>query len=268
MSIETVSVAPVAPSSLPVPPATGAPVTICSATGLALIKYPSKGTWRVFKTAFGPLTGRPRISDDPEDWNRFDLPDAATLYSSTDVQGAYAEVLAPLRPRVNELAALAASVFDDVGPGDDPIGEEWAEKGHMLVGNIAKVWHVERNLAQVGVATDGWYIDIEHPVSLQVLRSQFAGLLAERALRDFDVSVIRGHDRVVTCAVAEWVNALYLEDGSVPLGIRYNSRHATDWECWATFPDTKTIAVHTVGLDHTDTDLRATADLFGLRLHW
>ncbi|GAA5113892.1 hypothetical protein GCM10023339_18800 [Alloalcanivorax gelatiniphagus] len=268
MSIETVSVTPVAPPSPSVPPTGAEPVTICSATGLALIKYPAKGTWRVFKTAFGPLAGRPRTSEDPSDWNRFDLPDAATLYSSTDPQGAYAEVLAPLRPRIEELSALAAAVFDDVDPGDNPIAAEWAEKGHMHVGSIPKVWHAERNLVQIDVATDGWYIDIEHPVSLQVLRSQFAGLLTERGLEDFDVSVIRGHDRLVTCAVAEWVNGLYLEDGSVPLGIRYNSRHATDWECWATFPDTKTIAAHTIGLDHANTDLRAIARLFKLRLHW
>lgn len=268
MSIETVSVTPVATPSPSVPSRGAEPVTICSVTGLALIKYPAKGTWRVFKTAFGPLAGRPRTSEDPSDWNRFDLPNAATLYSSTDPQGAYAEVLAPLRPRVDELAALAVAVFGDVDPGDDPIAEEWAAKGHMHVNNIPKVWHTERNLVQVGVATDGWYIDIEHPVSLQVLRSRFVGMLAERALEDFDVSVIRGHDRVVTCAVAEWVNGLYLEDGSVPLGIRYNSRYATDWECWATFADTKTESAHIIGLDSADPDLNAVAQLFKLRLHW
>lgn len=244
------------------------PVRICSETGLALVPYPKKGTYRVFKETYGPLKGRPRTSENPSDWNRFDLPGQATLYSSTIRCGCYAEVLAALRPRIEQLTKLAAATFDDVDPGDDPIFEEWCERGHMMPTSIARIWHTERALAQVNVTTDGWYIDVEDPVSLQVLRLQFAELLHDQGIEDMDVSVIRGHNRIVTCAVAEWAATLYLEDGSVPLGIRYNSRHGTDWECWATFPETKTTAVHTTGLDvRNDPDLKHIADLFDLRFH-
>lgn len=265
MSAATVSVTAVAIPA-PVVPSPG-PVQTCSVTGLVLVRWPAKGTWRVFKTAYDPLSGRTRTSENPQDWNRFDLPGSATLYSSTEPQGAYAEVLASLRPRISELAKLAADVFDDVGEGTDPITEEWGAKGFMAVGNIPTIWHADRNIAQINVQSPSWYVDVEHPVSMQILRSQFVQLLNEHDIEDFDVSVIRGPNRVITCAVAEWVASLYLEDGSVPLGIRYNSRHSTDWECWASFPDTKAKALHVTGLVSTDKDLRAITKLFGLHIH-
>lgn len=266
MSLETVSVESVAPPTPRVP--VSGPVRICSVTGLALVPYPTKGTWRIFKNAYGPLKARPRTSETPSEWNRFDLPGRATLYSSTIRRGAYAEVLAPLRPRVSALAALAAKVFPDVDPGSNPILDEWNALGHMIPGSIPKVWHAERSMAQIAVTTPGWYVDIEDPASLQVLRVKLAGLLNAEAIDDMDVSVIRGHNRVVTCAVAEWICSLYLEDGSVPLGIRYKSRHGTDWECWATFPDTRVVSVGEDAIDlASDADLRAIANLFKLRLH-
>lgn len=267
MSVSTVSVTRV-PSPAPEVPPTR-PVRICAVTGLSLIRYPLLGTWRVYKKAYGPVSGRPRVSDSPTDWNRFDLPGQATLYTSTKRQGAYAEVLADLRPKIDDLEALAARVFDDVDEGSHPIHDEWCERGHMLAGNIARIWQTERLIAQIDVPRDqGWYIDIENPVSLQVLRTQLAPVLKDQKIADMDVSVIRGHNRVVTCAAAEWISQQYLDDGSVPLGIRYLSRHGTEWECWATLPETKTTAAHTETLDvRTDTDLRTIAELFNLRLH-
>lgn len=268
MSTETVNVTTVATTPTTTVPSSTGPVRICSETGLALVQYPAMGTQRVFKKAYGPLKGRPRTSPDPDEWNRFDLPDQATLYSSTSRCGSYAEVLAPMRPKIAELAALAADVFDDVAPGSNPIYDEWCERGYMYPGSLPRIWHIERAVAQLHVETNGWYVDVEHPISLQVIRTEFAGLLDAADIPDMDVSVIRGHNRIVTCTIAEWINSIYLDDGTIPLGIRYNSRHGTDWECWATFPETKVSAASELAIDPTtDDDLRYITKLFNLHFH-
>lgn len=245
-----------------------ASVRVCDRTGVALVSYPAMGTWRVFKEVYGPLKGRPRTSDDPDEWSRFDLPGQATLYSATERKGAYAESLADFRPRIEVLAKMAQDIFDDVGSGQNPIVDEWCSRGHMFPGNIPAVWHVERRIAQIHVPVPGWYVDVEHPESLNALRPRMAGLLHKQKMTDFDVAAIRSENRVVTCAVAELLLNELLDDGSYPLGIRYNSRLGTEWECWANFPETTVEAVDTQPLDlSADSDLAAITELFGLRLH-
>lgn len=68
-----------------------------------------------------------------------------------------------------------------------------------------------------------------------------------------------------------------LEDGSLPHGVKYPSKHGADWSCWATWlrevDDGKDIAAEPTKADYGpemkdcahNSDLRDVTRLFGLR---
>lgn len=248
---------------------------VCQLTGLVLVPFPVQGTWRVVKNNRPVVSGRPRDGQPPAKWNRFDLPgDHGTVYSATSRRGALAEVLASLKPRTSQILELAREAFGDVDEGDDPITCEWDELGHMKPGHIARVWRAERRLIQLHHRTPpavGPYVHIERHESIAAMGESCAALLAGLGVEELDVSELRGNDRELTCSLAEWISAQYLDDGTVPIGIRYASRHSSDWECWATLPPPPYGQLQPAGaeieLSTGDADLAYVARLFGLTFH-
>lgn len=104
-----------------------------------------------------------------------------------------------------------------------------------------------------------------------------ARLLGLPELRDLTVSTITGDVRAVTTHVAKWVRGLNLDDGSMPLGIRFPSKRGTNLENWAIWlravDDGKPVESEPTTelkrprpIQRNDPDLLSVARLYGLRI--
>lgn len=98
--------------------------------------------------------------------------------------------------------------------------------------------------------------------TLIILRDVFAALLVDLGMGDLDISGVRGPSRRLTQAIGAWA---YDEGYS---GIAYKSRFDDDYVCWALFEGGASWvpAGPPELITRRDTDLRATAALFGLVL--
>jgi hypothetical protein len=77
----------------------------------------------------------------------------------------------------------------------------------------------------------GWWIDAQQTLDALSL-SVGSGLAPLAGRHDVDKGVLFSPDREVTTRLAEWMREQILDDGSEPLGIRFQSRVA-DGTCWA-----------------------------------
>ncbi|MBF6548833.1 hypothetical protein [Nocardia brasiliensis] len=208
----------------------------CSKTGFALIPAAGTSVFRLAKTAYGPLNPvlRPLTSALPRDcWNRYDVAGQRTVYAASTAEGAYGELLAPLKPK---LTAPAATYFDDVSPGDDLeslVREEWKSAGHRAPREIDLGWLDEFKLYTLTLPAAGWFIDIEASTSLSAIISYAPMSLVERGILEISVAELRGTDRWLTTAIATRIWQITLDDASLAHGVVFGSRHGSDWNCWA-----------------------------------
>jgi hypothetical protein len=205
------------------------------ATRLTLNAGPSKPIWRVYEIQYGPLN--PRIRDgEPSGrnvtWQRFDIPGCVTVYGADTRLGAFYETLAYAKLARTDWQAM----FDDL-VSDDPVGEDWAKEGHMQKGTACQQWRVDRGIVQLKALHAGFYVDMHHSDTINVLRNHAEEWLPSSALdvdpSTLDVSVLTSNRRDVTCSAAKWISRQVLADGSEPRGIAYSSRHGTDMGCRA-----------------------------------
>lgn len=259
---------------------TGEPSRVCQRTGLAVVHQPDVALWRVFKTADGPLNPPIRSGSPDERWGRFDVPGVATVYGATHSRGAYVETLAALAPAAVDYAEL----FDDVAPGQDPVAQDWSDMHHMPPGSTATQWRRDRQLGEMLLLRPGQYIDVMAGDTISMLRRHFREWAPNQdpAHQRIDTSVLTCPDRAVTCAVAKWLREQVLDDGSIPAGIRYVSRHGGELSCWAVWVDLggltnpddvkPLVALHIdevnrVPIEASDADFRWAAKSLGVNPH-
>ncbi len=253
----------------------------CTSTGLALQPSAVRKIWRVAKTSYGPLGPRVRDHDlKRKDWGRYDVPGHRTVYGACPRVAAYGESIAFAQEALPDVTA--GELYPISSPGDaTPIREyvrqEFRERGFMELGTLPAAWRHERLIYQLTLPQDGWFVDIESADSVAVLSHALARPLAALGIDHLTVAHLRGEDRRLTTMVAEWVHGLVLDDGSQPHGIRYCSKHGTDWSCWAVWlrhtdagkgrESEPTTADQGAYIEHCDQnpDLAAAARLFGLR---
>ncbi len=110
-------------------------------------------------------------------------------------------------------------------------------------------------------------VDIEHEHTRSAMERELPLVLARFDLEHLDVPTVRGADRRLTRALAEWSYTRTDEQGK-PLysGIRYMSKHG-DYECWAIFAGTKVELCAAESIEKCDIDLRAVANTFNLTIH-
>jgi RES domain-containing protein len=215
--------------------------TICKRTGLALVKTHQQTTFRIAKSSYGAMNPILRdVKGDPRQWGRYDVAGHRTIYSANPVEAAYAESLAVYRPAKSLDALTLGELFDDeTEPGltlSQAVAEEWDHRFHTQPGYVPAAWRDERLIHKVALPMTGWVIDVEHANTLATLNaalpSQLAGLLPEH--RNYlTTSDLHGEDRRLTTLIAQWLRAQVLEDGSLPHGILYRSKHGSNWRCWA-----------------------------------
>lgn len=189
----------------------------------------------------------------PRAGNRFDTLDGGVLYASTEPLTCYWETLARFRPT----AAVRAAVKDE-----DP--------GFMVCGGVPADWRARRVKVCLTLEDPLPFLDVEHPATHEYLTTQIASQLAALGVPLLDVAAVRGPDRLVTRTIATWAFRAGLHDDSGGnrfhyAGIRYLSRFGP-YECWAVFQGTPVRELSRDTISLSDTDLRAAADKFELRL--
>lgn len=194
---------------------------------------------RVAKKSYGPMNPPQRPNSGARGkWGRYDVPDHRTVYAASPPQAAYAEALASQRPG---LSALTVGDFFDL-PDDDAISpdlplidlvaSDWTEHHHPP-GTVFAGWRHDRLEYTLTLPTTGWFVDITHHDSVQVLRTAMSSTVLEYGELDFSTSTLTSEHRELTSRIASWIRRQILDDGSLPHGIKYGSKHGTDYFCWA-----------------------------------
>lgn len=211
-------------------------VRICERTGIALVPASGQTVFRLAKPSYGPLNPRRRAvtsADDRNEWNRFDLPGEQTIYAASSPEGAYGELLGSLK---KPAPVAAAQLFDDVGDAtmEELIAEDWAAAGKRLPPYVVDInWLYEFRLYTMTLPQQGWLTDSEHSRTVTFLQGNIPLRLWERSMQRVTVSDLRSEDRFVTTHLAEVLANARLDDDNTAIGLRYGSKHGSDWDCWA-----------------------------------
>lgn len=241
---------------------------------------------RIAKPSYGPLNPplRPEAPDVGA-WGRWDIPNGRTIYAVDDVGIAYREVLAYLAPAVGVRNTKLADIFvEDEDAADDPrtlltaITTEWEELWRIDPHKIVRGWRDARRLYVLTPPETGWIVDIEHQESIDALNLGLAQVLAKAGLSRLTCAHLLGEDRRLTVLAASWVHRQVLDDGSLPHGINFSSKHGSNGVCWAIWLRriddghdasrelTKVKDQQLIEDVGRNPDLKAAADAFGLTI--
>lgn len=247
---------------------------ICSRSGFALVASP-RSALRIARESYGPLNPVPRTSgESPHAWSRYDTP-GRTIYACADRITAYMELLAPYRTEVNAERRALQPIADALGRDLDELWRvvvtEWDEAGTMKANWLPRAFREGRKLYTLTFPS-GWWIDITATETIAALEHLLphAWPTAEGPLVEpMTLAHLTGDDRVLTTAIATVLRGeVTLDDGTLPLGIRFLSKHGHPAQgsgiCWAYWmrysdrglPDPVTISTRT-RISDDDADLIA-----------
>ncbi len=181
--------------------------------------------------------------------NRFDVVGGGVIYCGTNVKGCFAETVARFRPTPKMRELL-----------------DQEDAGFVTCGGVPQDWRAQRTIVAASIADALPFVDIDHPVTHEYLNAKMAGELADLGVETLDVGNVRGANRLITRAASSW--AYWAEDADGPMysGRRYMSRVLPDEECWAVFQETPIVEVSRRAIEIKDPDLKAVADMWGLRI--
>jgi hypothetical protein len=172
------------------------------------------------------------------------------LYAASDPKGCYAETLARFR-----ISARVRAAVERVEPGGT----------HMICGGVPADWRARRVKAALRVQDPMPFLDIEDPLTQELLTTEMAAQLSQFDVDVLDVAHVRGRDRRVTRAIASWAYHAVDDDQPMFSGIRYVSRLG-QWECWTIFDESQIVEVDQSVIQAKDPDLTEIAEAFGLRI--
>jgi RES domain len=216
-----------------------------------LVGPPAGGFWRAttHPEPFDPPPAPPPIREvDPADdeSGRWDAPagEYRVLYCATEPEGALGEKLAPFMPNVSAVHRIEAFLEEEPDP-------EFAEDYLQPTLDAADIDSFGWFVAQAPAVPARRFVDVWHPASAVALFPRAVSLLKPRrpgALIRDSVSTEAGELRAS--------------------GLRYDSRLAPRWECWALWDplplDANEAEIQRV---HIDTPaLRTAAELLGVVL--
>jgi hypothetical protein len=216
---------------------------ICQKTGLALTAGPATAL-RIAKQSYGPLNPLPReVGSDHGEWGRNDTI-GRTLYACADPVTAYMELLSPYRTKIDEerraLQPLADFLEIPLENLWEQVVSEWDEAGTMKADWLPRVFREGRELYTLRFPT-GWWIDFTATETLAAIQTIFSDswpVEDGRLTEPLTLAHLTGDDRVLTTSIAAAVrDSVELDDGTLPLGIQYISKHGRpsggDGWCWA-----------------------------------
>lgn len=263
----------------------------CERTGLRLVPAAGQKVYRVAQTSFGPLAPLPREADytDVLTWARWDTAGGRTIYAAEDALFAYLEVLAYLKPSDGLAQLTMREAFpSSTEPADrtsgsvlDQITKEWNSRySGFGPGKNTQRWREARGLYELTLPADGWFIDITHNDTIAALNRSGGPLGGPFHPTDrVTVANLVDENREWTCRVATLLRGVVLDDGSLPHGISFKSKHGVNGTCWAVWlrrvddgqdPSTELVTVSGMcEVKHISQNLplRKAAETFGLTLH-
>lgn len=261
--------------------------TICTQTGLALVRSWPMTVYRIQKSSFGPMNPPERSGGvDRMEWSRWDVPDARTIYTADSRLGAFMETLSWARPAEMGTMAEIFDEDDDVDPDErleDAVRAEWRQQhGGWSPGHIPASWRDGRMVYKLQLPTDGWFVHITASTSIAAL-NRIPGLVDLVVDEDdpdthrITAAPLLDQDREFTTRVANWVHDQTLFDGSRPHGIFYHSKLGDDLVCRAIWlrriadgaePSSEPTIVQTPAgrpIDAGDKDLKEALRLLGIK---
>ncbi|MFE2823348.1 RES family NAD+ phosphorylase [Streptomyces sp. NPDC059271] len=219
--------------------------------GVRLIPAPERGVWRLGK-AKEPLKYN-RISTDDTDLpsgNRWSLVERGTLYCATDLQGCFAEALAPFRVHP-ELRAIIAQ-------GD------WPQPYYMPPGTLPRDWRTRHTLVRLLLEKEARFLDVDDEDTIRSLTVALEPELADLGIDKLTHDHVQGPDRRITRCIAAWAERQETPHGARPIqGIAYRSRFAAR-RCWAVFEGTPLDEAETQPIWTETEGLTAVAHEYGL----
>jgi len=222
---------------------------------------------------------------DRDTWGRYDVAGHRTIYAADPRAAAYAESLAAQRVSESLSTKTLSDIFSAATGKEglptllDMVKEEWAERHHMQPQQIAAGWRLERREYELQLPTNGWFVEVETADSISALSAGIAPYLVERGILQLTVGHLKAEDRALTTTVAGWVREQVLDDGSLPHGIIYDSKHSKGWGCWAIWlravddgkgidsEPTKVISEGAIGPSHKNAELERIEKLFNIRVN-
>ncbi|MUL50054.1 hypothetical protein FZI85_29910 [Mycobacterium sp. CBMA293] len=210
-------------------------VLTCPSTGLALVPASGQTVFRLARPSYGALNPRRRTAtsdDDRSEWNRFDLAGHQTVYAASTPEGAYGELLGSLKKPAQ---FPGSRLFDDAGTAtmEELIAQDWAEAGKRLAPCEVDInWLYEFRMYTMTLPVGGWLVDSEHSRTVSYLQQNIPLAVWERSVHQVTVSVLRCEDRFITSHLAERLAGARLAEGDKAIGLRYGSKHGSDWDCW------------------------------------
>lgn len=216
---------------------------ICQKTGLALIAGPVSSV-RIARESYGPLGQRPRVAGEaPGNWSRYDTV-GRTIYSCADRVTAYMELLAPYRTQINDLRRALQPAAVAMGKNLEDywkdIVAEWDEVGSMKATWLPRAFREGRAIYTLQYP-GGWWVDITATETIAAIQDLVSGSRPNtHGFPDVPLTLadLTGGDRALTTAIAGLLrDGVQLDDGSLPLGIQFISKHGRPAEgsglCWA-----------------------------------
>lgn len=205
----------------------------CTKTGLWVLDDFRSGR-RVATTNRGALDPPARLSgDDPAGWSRYDTP-GSTVYISDNDEIAFAEVLSGYALKLGTKhpmqkdADFIGMTLEDYVKG---VKDDWGNQVKM--GCLPRHWRDRRSTYQLSLDNAGWWVDVEHPDSIAALGGGIGEKISdELGISQLTLGVLHGENRAATTMIATWIRDQVLDDGSLPLGIRFKSKHGGG-DCWA-----------------------------------
>lgn len=216
----------------------------CTTTGLSLVQQPVSA-YRVARESYGPFSPPLREANDDRDgllsWGRFDTP-GRTLYAAEDRETAFLEALSWARQDVanflKPLPKSASHLGITVGQLRKKVEADWGKNGSIAPDWVPAVWRDGRRIYQL-TYQPGWWVDITHSDTLKALSTALEKELDLLGIPlGLTLSEVTSSNRPLTTLIATWLREeVTLDDGSQPMGIRFQSKHGRvgtgQGSCWA-----------------------------------
>jgi hypothetical protein len=185
------------------------------------------------------------------------------LYCATEAEGALGEKLAAFMPNVAAVRRIEAFLEEEPDPA---YGEDYLDVGLDADDVESFRWL----LAHAPANPAARFIDVWHPLTVVALFPRAASLLAAFGLKVLDRRALADERRGFTRRLGGLMRGdATAEDGELrAAGLRYESRLAAGWECWALWEplplDAEEASVEQVSIDTPA--LRRAAELLGVVL--
>ncbi|MER5465924.1 RES family NAD+ phosphorylase [Streptomyces sp. NPDC002668] len=188
-----------------------------------LIPAPERGMWRLGKAKDPRKYNQISPEDDSRTGgNRWSLVSYGTLYCASELDGCFAEALAPFR----------------VDRGlREIIGDDWREPYFMNPGNLPQDWRTRHTLVRLQPAKEARFLDVDDEQTQHTLSRELKEELAQLGVDGLTPQHIQGSNRRVTRQIAAWaITQRNPQQGRLVHGIAYRSRFGMR-QCWAIFSD-------------------------------